>query len=131
MARASRAGTIPRPETIEEVIAHAEQRGQRVTGWQRHVLQYWVETIGNTPATEAAGIIKPDGRTYVQLGKFPILCDCIECDEPSLIFPADKAHPHTFEQSGYVICPVCSWGMSDQQLSLLECPPVSAQDGST
>ncbi len=104
-------------DPIAERMASAERRGQRITPWVRHMLRAWAENVGNKPMTEAAGVIKPNGSTYIEVGNLPIPCNCADCQEPALIFPPDESCPQDLSKGigGYCLCPRCSFGLIDEQ----------------
>ena len=100
---------------MDEVIERAAERGQAVTPVIRGLLAAWEQNVGNTPAKESAGVIRPNGSTYIQLGMFPIPCTCMTCEGQAVIFPPDDSCPHMSNGlSGYVLCPHCSFGLEKQ-----------------
>lgn len=104
------------PSSLDEVIERAERRGQRLSDHVRGLMRAWLENVGATPAGTEAGIVHPDGRTYIQLRMFPLPCDCADCKEPALIFPPDMSCPvWSNGLNGYCLCPHCSLGVDRPQ----------------
>lgn len=91
-------------DPVDKHIASAELCGQRITPWVRATLKAWAARNVRLPNTGKNKGKNPDGLTCIDVGVWPIVCDCSLCKEPSLIFPPEDGSPDT----GYCICPCCS-----------------------
>lgn len=92
------------PDPIDEEIAGAERRGQKISPWVRQVMRAWADRNPKLPNTGENAGKNPTGITCIEAGSIPIPCDCFYCGDPAVIFPPEDGT----DPRGYCICPCCS-----------------------
>ncbi len=95
---------LPTRDPIEQKIADAARRGQKISPWVRHIMRAWAQRNPKMPNTGENEGKNPTGMTCIEAGQLPIPCDCFYCGDPAVIFPPEDGS----DPRGYCICPCCS-----------------------
>lgn len=91
-------------DPVDEQIAKAERRGQKISPWVRQIMRAWAVRNPKMPSTGENAGKNPHGVTCIEADMWPMPCDCTYCGEPAMIFPAEDGS----DPRGYCICPCCS-----------------------